>query len=87
MPTTRPRHVVTESDELAEALDEAARRWPELSRGQLVVRLALEAHRTAEATRRHRSQRRRQALARHGGACTGCYGPGDLQALRDEWPG
>jgi hypothetical protein len=27
VPTTRRRHFVTETDELTEALDEAARRW------------------------------------------------------------
>ncbi len=32
VPTTRPRHVVTETDDLADALDAAARLWPELSR-------------------------------------------------------
>ena len=42
MPTTRPRHLVTETDELAAALNVAAHRWPGLSRSQLLVRLALE---------------------------------------------
>jgi hypothetical protein len=51
MPTTRPRHFVTETDDLAEALDEAARRWPNLSRAQLLVRLALEGHRAANRRR------------------------------------
>ena len=31
MPTTRPRHMITESDELSSALDVAADRWPELA--------------------------------------------------------
>ena len=42
VPTTRPRHQVTETDELAAALDEAAVRWPDLSRGRLITRLAVE---------------------------------------------
>jgi hypothetical protein len=33
-PTTRRRHFVAETDELTEALDEAARRWPNLTRPQ-----------------------------------------------------
>ena len=43
VPTTRPRHYVTETDELAAALDAAALRWPELTRSQLLVRLAISA--------------------------------------------
>ena len=40
MPMSRPRHLVTETDLLAAALDAAARRWPGRSRPQLLVRLA-----------------------------------------------
>jgi hypothetical protein len=40
MPTTRPRLTITETDELAEALDVAAARWPEVgSRRELLLRL------------------------------------------------
>jgi hypothetical protein len=49
---------VTETDDLAEALDEAARRWPDLSRAQLLVRLAL-GHRAAQ-----QAQHERRGLAR-----------------------
>jgi hypothetical protein len=37
MPIRRRRHFVTETDDLAEALDEAAHRWPDLSRAQLLL--------------------------------------------------
>jgi hypothetical protein len=36
VPTTRPRHPVTETDAVAEILDEAARRWGDLPRAQLI---------------------------------------------------
>ena len=36
MPTTCPRHAITETPEIAEILDEAARRWGDLSRGNLI---------------------------------------------------
>ena len=36
MPTTRPRHPVTETDEIATVLDEAARRWSGVSRAKLI---------------------------------------------------
>jgi hypothetical protein len=39
VPTTRRRHSVTETDELTEVLDEGARRWPNLSRPQLLLTL------------------------------------------------
>lgn len=86
MPTTRPRHQVTETDELAAALDEAAIRWPELSRGQLITRLALEGQRAAAAQQRERRDARLKALSRHSGTLTGVYRAEDLEALREDWP-
>lgn len=41
MPTTRPRHPVTETDEVAAILDAAARRWGDLPRSKL-IRLILD---------------------------------------------
>lgn len=35
MPTTRPRHSVTETDEITAVLNEAERRWPGVSRSEL----------------------------------------------------
>ncbi len=86
MPTTRPRHLVTETDELAAALDEAAQRWPDLSRSQLVVRLAIEGHHAAVADRQHRRDRRLAALRAHRGELTGTYDPDYLDDVRSEWP-
>jgi hypothetical protein len=86
MPTTRPRHFVTETDDLAKALDDAARRWPGLSRAQLLVRLALEGHRAAQQTHAERRHRRLDAVRRHSGSLTGVYGPDYLKDLREDWP-
>lgn len=86
MPTTRPRHVVTETDDLAEALDAAAERWPSLSRAQLLTRLALEGHRAAQRAREERRRRRLGALDEHSGMLPGAYGPRHLARLREEWP-
>ncbi len=36
MPTTRPRHPVTETDEIAQVLDEASLRWPGVPRAKLI---------------------------------------------------
>lgn len=86
MPTTRPRHFVTETDDLAEALDRAAKRWPGVSRPQLLVRLALEGDRAAAATREDLTTRRRAAIDELSGSLTGVFGPGYLDDLRADWP-
>lgn len=86
MPTTRPRHHVTETDDLAAALDAEAGRWPDLSRSQLLVQLALEGHRAAEhAHDQHRSHKL-AALRKHIGVLTDAYETDYLDRLRDEWP-
>ncbi|MFV0496495.1 hypothetical protein [Mycobacterium sp.] len=86
MPTTRPRHFVTETDDLARALDTAATRWPDLSRPQLLVRLALEGHRAAERTREERRSRRLAAVRAYSGSLAGVYGRAYLKDLREDWP-
>jgi hypothetical protein len=88
MPTTRPRHTLTETDELAAALDEAARRWPEDagSRSRLLLRLVKTGQRALQAERGRQRDRRLAALERTAGALTGVYPPGYLEQLRGEWP-
>ena len=86
MPTARPRHFVTETDERALALDQAQQRWPTFSRAQLVTRLAMEGHHAAQRAHDERHQRRLAAVQRNSGVLTGVYGPEYLSALRDEWP-
>jgi len=87
MPTTRPRHMITETDEVAQALDDAARRWPEErnDRRRLLLRLVQEGHRAAVAEREVRAVARREAIDRTRGALTGVYGQGYLDELRDDW--
>lgn len=77
---------MTETDDLADALDAAASRWPGLSRPQLLVRLALEGHRAAQLTQDAHRRRRLAAVREHSGILTGAYGPDYLQRLREEWP-
>lgn len=86
MPTTRPRHFVTETDDLARALDAAATRWPGLSRAQVLVQLALEGHRATQQEHAERRHRRLAAVRTHSGALTGVYGTDYLDRLRQEWP-
>lgn len=36
VPTAGPRHSVTETEEIAQVLDEASRRWPDVPRAKLI---------------------------------------------------
>jgi hypothetical protein len=77
--------MVTETDELAAALDVAATRYPGLSRAQLLTRLALEGHGAARHAQEDRRQQRLDTLRAHSGTLTGAYGPRYLEQLRQEW--
>jgi hypothetical protein len=78
MPTTRPRHPVTETDDIAEILDEAARRWPDTPRSRLIQRVL------ADWAAGGRSPTARAAARR---ALTGALpGSAGLYDRREEWP-
>jgi hypothetical protein len=79
---------VTESDQVARALDDAAERWPEDrdARGRLLLRLVEEGHRAIGAAGAEQAADRREAVHRTRGALTDVYGPGYLDRLRDDWP-
>lgn len=87
MPTARPRHVITETDAVARALDDAARRWPEeRSRSRLVLRLLAEGHRALHVEHDGEVAVRQAAVRRTSGALAGAYEPDYLERLRDDWP-
>lgn len=88
MPTIRPRHLITETDEIAAALDEAAVIWPEEAerRADLLRHLVAEGHRVVSERAAQERDRRRRAIRRSAGALTGVYGADYLDSLRREWP-
>ena len=88
MPTTRPRHMVTETAELARALDAAARRWPAErgERAKLLRRLLVEGYRAVLLEQEQTAAARQEAVERTAGALSGVFGDGYLDRLRDEWP-
>lgn len=86
MATTRPRHTITETDEVAAALDAAAEHWPEESRARLLRRLVDEGHRSLAARRTAGIEERRAALRRTAGSMTGVYRKDELERLREDWP-
>ena len=87
MPTTRPRLTITETDDVAAALDAAADRWPEVrSRRELLLRLVEQGREVIDRDRDGAIEHRREAIRRTSGALTGAYEPGYLERLRDDWP-
>ena len=87
MPTTRPRLTITETDDVAAALEAAATRWPEVrSRRELLLRLVEQGREVLEGDRDDAAERRRAALRRTSGALTGTYEPDYLERLRADWP-
>lgn len=88
VPTSRPRHFITETDRVAEALEEAARRWPEDrgSRSRLLLRLIEAGFEVLLDDATTRREARLDAIRRTSGALTGAYEPGYLDDLRQDWP-
>jgi hypothetical protein len=80
--------VITETDDVAQALDDAARRWPEDrgSRPKLLHRLIQEGHHAVLEQTAVRRNDRRTAVRRTSGALTGTYDAGYLEQLREDWP-
>lgn len=80
--------MITESDELAHALDAAARRWPEHrnNRSELlrqIVRIGAERLEHAET---ERVAQRRAAVERNAGKFSNVWPTDWREAARDEWP-
>jgi hypothetical protein len=80
--------MITETDEVARALRDAARQWPEDRDrpAKLLLDLVREGHRAIAADLDRATADRRAAIERTAGALTGTYSPGYLEELRGDWP-
>ena len=90
VPTARPRHSITETDDVATALRDAAERWPEDrdSPGRLLVRLLAAGHEAIRGRReRELAERRRRIVEAAGSLTSREYPEGYLAELREDWPG
>jgi hypothetical protein len=82
MPTVRPRHVLTETDDLAEAIDAAAPLYPGASRADVLRHLVqLGAEAVSDRQKLHRGAVRDRA-----GRYPGLYPAGYLDDLVEDWP-
>jgi hypothetical protein len=88
MPTTNRRHAITETDDIASALDVAAKTWPDLADkpGALLRRLILLGRDTLAHDRVAADDAREQAIDATAGALAGAFGPEYLHELRKDWP-
>ncbi|EHB56130.1 hypothetical protein MycrhDRAFT_3324 [Mycolicibacterium rhodesiae JS60] len=88
MPTSRPRHAITETEEISEALAVARRAWPDLADkpGALLRRLVLEGRNGLMHNSTERDDERRKAVVDTGGALSGVFGATYLADLREDWP-
>ncbi|MGH4022849.1 MAG: hypothetical protein ACRDT0_27160 [Pseudonocardiaceae bacterium] len=79
--------LITETEQVARALDDAARRWPADSgnRAKLLLHLLEEGHRVVVGQRESLVRDRRDGVARTSGALTGIYGEDYLNRLREDW--
>jgi hypothetical protein len=88
MPTTRPRHAITETVDIAQAVDDAAACWPELAgnRAALLRRLVAVGHRAVRGEVDERLAGRRAAIGQLAGSLPGVFPEDAASALKAEWP-
>ena len=86
MPTTRPRHQVTETGDVSHALDVAAQYWPDEPRSKLLLHLIDAGRAALEQARDSQANLRRAAIRASSGKYTDAFSPGFLAELRRDWP-
>ena len=89
MPTTLPRHTITETPEIKAWLDEAAQAWPELApnRARLFRRLLEQGHDAVVQQRDDLVQRRLKLIEDASGSMPGVWPPGWYERYKQEdWP-
>ncbi len=86
MPTTRRRHQVTETPDVARALDLAARRWPHETRSKLLVRLVQAGGSALAEGRTEEARHRLAAIDATSGKYADLFSDNYLADLREDWP-
>lgn len=80
--------MITETDEVARALHDAARQWPQDRERptKLLLDLVREGHRAITQDAERTATDRRAAIQRTSGALSGTYPADYLEQLRGDWP-
>jgi len=86
VPTVRPRYQVTETPEVAQALDRAAKRWPSEPRSKLLLRLIEVGAGALKDDAHADTQAHRAAVLASAGRYGDAFGPDYLTELRADWP-
>jgi len=86
VPTTRPRHQITETPAVAHALNIAARRWPGEPRSKLLLRLLDAGSAVLEQERSQEIRSRVEAIGASTGKYADAFSGGYLAELRQGWP-
>lgn len=86
MPTARPRHQITETPDVARALDRAAQRWPGEPRAKLLLRLVDTGSAALEREQQRTVEDHRRAVDASSGSYADAFPEGFLGELRDDWP-
>jgi non-ribosomal peptide synthetase component E (peptide arylation enzyme) len=86
MPTTRPRHQITETAAVARAIDLAAQRWPGEPRSKLLLRLVDAGGAALEQQEQQVTDIHRDAVLASSGKYADAFGPDYLAELRQDWP-
>jgi hypothetical protein len=86
MPTSRPRHQITETPAVAHALDIAARQWPTESRSKLLLRLVHAGGAALQQGRDETTRHRQDAIDASSGKYADAFSDAYLAELRQDWP-
>ena len=86
MPTTRPRYQITETPDVARALDLAARRWPGEPRARLLLRLVAAGSDALDRSTDRADRLRRAAVVASSGKYADAFSADHLEELRRDWP-
>jgi hypothetical protein len=83
MGTAKRRYAITDTGDLSDLLDAAARHWPEIrDRKELLLKLAAAGRDVIE----NELNTRLRAVEKTAGTLSGVYESGELERLRDGWP-
>ncbi|MGH3546227.1 MAG: hypothetical protein ACRDPW_09930 [Mycobacteriales bacterium] len=86
MPTTKPRHQITETPAVAHAIDVAAKQWPGESRSTLLLRLITSAGEALDRSSCDAALARQAAIDSSSGKYPAAFTAGYLAELRADWP-